>query len=42
LRGATRNGHAVLVCATETNSPSIIESYARALADVMSASRAAA
>jgi len=35
-------GHAMLVCATETKLAVDIESYAAALADVMSASRAAA
>jgi glycine dehydrogenase subunit 1 len=35
-------GHAMLVCATETKLGVDIDSYAAALADVMSASRAAA
>jgi glycine dehydrogenase subunit 1 len=35
-------GHALLVCATETKLPADIESYANALGEVMSASRAAA
>ena len=35
-------GHALLVCATETKLPADIETYANALGDVMSASRAAA
>jgi len=35
-------GHALLVCATETKTDADIETYARALADVMSPSRAAA
>ena len=35
-------GHALLVCATETKLDADIDAYAAALADVMSASRAAA
>ncbi|HEX4242649.1 MAG TPA: aminomethyl-transferring glycine dehydrogenase subunit GcvPA [Steroidobacteraceae bacterium] len=35
-------GHALLVCATETKTPSDIRAYAQALADVMSAARDAA
>ncbi len=35
-------GHAMLVCATETKLDADIKAYAAALADVMSASRAAA
>jgi glycine dehydrogenase subunit 1 len=35
-------GNALLVCATETKLPADIESYASALGEIMSASRAAA
>ena len=35
-------GHALLVCATETKLDADIDAYARALADVMNSSRAAA
>ena len=34
-------GHALLVCATETRTPQDIETYARALADVMQSAAAA-